>query len=141
MKKAVTALAVIFIVNIPGLYYGWYLRWDWFDITLHYLGSFFVAMFMTAYLKDRLIQRINIKNVLIVTSATIFVGVIWEFSEYIANQTLIEPFYRWFGVRAYFMGDLRDTINDLLMDTLGALTFISTASLRYLHKKKILDSV
>jgi len=83
-----------------------------------------VAMFMAAYLKDRLVPKTDTKNILIVVGATLFIGVIWEFAEFIANQVLIEPFYRWFGIRTYFMGDLKDTINDLLMDMLGALTFI-----------------
>lgn len=84
-----------------------------------------MAMFMAGYLKDRLVPGINIKNILIVVGATLFVGVVWEFAEFIANQILIEPFYRWFGIRTYFMGDLKDTINDLLMDTLGSLTLVS----------------
>ena len=124
MKKAFIALVIIFGINIFSLYYGWYLEWDWFDITMHYLGGFFVAMFMAAYLKDRLVPKTDTKNILIVVGATLFIGVIWEFAEFIANQVLIEPFYRWFGIRTYFMGDLKDTINDLLMDMLGALTFI-----------------
>ena len=91
-----------------------------------------MAMFMAAYLKNHLVPEINIKNTLIVVGATLFIGVIWEFSEYIANQILIDPFYRWFGIRAYFMGDLPDTVSDMLMDILGALTFTSL----YFSKKK-----
>ena len=81
-----------------------------------------MAMFMADYLKDRLVSGQWIKNMLIVIGATIFIGVVWEFAEFIANQTLVEPFYKWFGIKAYFMGDLTDTINDLLMDILGAIT-------------------
>lgn len=133
MKKAFIVLIVILSSNVLSLLYGWYLRWNWFDITLHSLGGFFVAMFMASYLKDRLVSQINIKNILIVVGATLFVGVTWEFAEYIANQILIEPFYRWFSIRAYFIGDLQDTINDLLMDMLGALAFMS---LYFFHKKQ-----
>ena len=123
MRRAFFFLVLIFIINIPGLYYGWYLKWEWFDATLHFLGGFFVAMFMAEYLKDRLVPTGKVKNTLIVIGATVFIGVVWEFSEYIANQTLIEPFYRWLEIRAYFMGDLPDTVNDLLMDILGANSF------------------
>ena len=130
MKTAFFFLLLIFIINISGLYYGWYLKWSWFDTSLHFLGGFFMAMFMAEYLKDRLIPTEKIKNTLIIVGATIFIGVVWEFCEYIANQTLIEPFYNWFGIRAYFMGDLQDTVNDLLMDTLGALTLVSLHFLR-----------
>ncbi|OGM96280.1 MAG: hypothetical protein A3B86_04015 [Candidatus Yanofskybacteria bacterium RIFCSPHIGHO2_02_FULL_38_22b] len=125
MRKAFIALVAVFLINIPSLYYGWYLKWDWIDVILHFAGGFFVAMFMADYLKDRLVSGQWIKNYLIVVGATIFVGVVWEFAEFIANQTLIEPFYRWFGVKAYFMGDLADTMYDLLMDIFGALVYLS----------------
>lgn len=132
MIKALIALMVVFSVNIPSLYYGWYLKFDWVDIVLHFWGGFFVAMFMADYLKDRLVPGGRIKNVLIVIGATIFIGVVWEFAEFIANQTLVDFFYNVFGVRAYFMGDLNDTVLDLLMDILGALMFLSI-----LHRKRI----
>jgi uncharacterized membrane protein YjdF len=120
-KKAILFLTILLLSNIPSLYYGIYLDHAWFDTAQHFLGGFFVAMLMAGYLKDHLTED-KLKNALIVVGATIFIGVIWEFSEYIANQTLVEPFYRWFGIRAYFMGDLQDTIMDLLMDTLGGMT-------------------
>lgn len=89
-----------------------------------------MAMFMTGYLVDHLRPKEYLRNIIIITGATVFVGVLWEFSEYIANQTLIDPIYRWFEIKAYFMGDLQDTVKDLLMDTLGALVFYTFYSLR-----------
>ena len=126
MRKAFIALLAIFLINGPSLYYGWNLRWAWFDIILHFSGGFFMAMFMTAYLKERLFDRDGIKNALIIAGATVFMGVMWEFAEYIANQTLIEQTYLWFRIKVYFMGDLNDTILDLFLDIVGALVFILT---------------
>lgn len=123
MKKAFFFLVLIFLINLPGLYYQWYLNYWWFDVILHFLGGFFIAMFLTAYLKEHIPGQAGLKSALIIIGATMFIGVMWEFAEYIANQTLIEPFYRYFGVRAYFMGDLSDTVNDLTMDILGAGLF------------------
>jgi hypothetical protein len=54
---------------------------------------------------------------------SVSVGVLWELAEYIANQTLVEPFYRWFKIRAYFMGDMEDTVLDFVMDTVGSASF------------------
>lgn len=123
MKKAFFFLVLIFLINLPGLYYQWYLNYWWFDVILHFLGGFFMAMFLTTYLKENISGRAKLKSALIIIGVTVFIGVVWEFAEYIANQTLIEPFYRYFGVRAYFMGDLSDTVNDLTMDMLGAGLF------------------
>lgn len=83
-----------------------------------------MAMLMANYLKDHLLPREKIKTLLIIVGATVFMGVVWEFSEYIANQTLIEPLYKYFGVKGYFIGDLEDTLSDLLMDILGAIGFV-----------------
>lgn len=92
-------------------------------MTLHFLGGVFIAMFFAAYLEEHISNTAKLKNTLIIVGAAMLIGVTWEFAEYIANQTLIELFYRYFGVRAYFMGDLSDTINDLTMDMLGAGLF------------------
>ena len=104
----------------------------------HFLGGFFVAMLMVHYLKIKELRISNfelglLKKVLITVGAVSFIGVVWEFAEYLSAQMLIEPLYNNFGIRAYFVGDLDDTINDLLMDILGALTFLL---LKMLKRKK-----
>lgn len=123
MKKAIIFLAIIFFGNFAGMYFGFYLTW-WFDTLLHSLGGFFVAMLFADYLKNHLLPDKKIKNSLIIVGATAFIGVIWEFAEYTAAQTLIEPLYNNFGFRAYFIGDLDDTIKDLLMDIVGAFFWL-----------------
>lgn len=110
------------------MYFGAYSLW-WFDMIHHFLGGFFVAMLMWHYLKITELRISNfelniLKKCLILAGAVSFVGIVWEFAEYSASQTLIEPIYNKFGIRAYFIGNLDDTINDLLMDVAGALAFI-----------------
>lgn len=82
-----------------------------------------MAMFMAGYLKEHLKTGDVLKKILIIAGATMFIGVVWEFAEYIANQVLVEPIYRYFHIRAYFMGDLEDTVTDLSMDAWGAIAF------------------
>jgi len=123
MKKAFILLLILFLINVPNLYYSWYMKFPKIDVIQHFLGGFFMAMFMAAYLKKYILEKEFLKNMLIVVGATTFVGVVWEFSEYIANQTLIDPLYRWFKIKAYFMGDLEDTVSDLTLDILGASSF------------------
>src|SRR3990167_5610199 len=116
MKTAIFFLTIIFLTNFVWMYYGFYDFW-WFDTVHHFLGGFFVAMLMVHYLAD-IKTKSKLKNYLIITGAVILIGVAWEFAEYIANQTLVEPIYNSFGIKAYFIGDLDDTLNDLLMDIL-----------------------
>ena len=135
MKKVIFLLIAMLVINMVGMYYQWYLNYSWFDLFLHFSCGFLVAILFSIYLKDHLINGSKIKNVLIILGATSFIGVTWEFAEYIANQTLIEPVYKYFQIRAYFMGDLNDTLNDLLMDILGATLF--AGSFLFWHRKTI----
>lgn len=83
-----------------------------------------MAMLFSAYLKNHLLDRSKLKNTLIILGVVSFVGVTWEFVEYIANVILSPIIYDLFAVKTYFMGNLNDTINDLLMDVLGAAMFV-----------------
>lgn len=83
-----------------------------------------MAMLMARYLAD-VRSPTKLKNYLIIVGAVSFIGVVWEFAEYLAAQTLIEPLYNNFGFRVYFIGDLGDTINDLLMDVVGAFSWLT----------------
>lgn len=123
MKRAVLYLIFIFAINLPSMYFGWYAKWWWIDIILHFSGGFFVAMFMYHYLIDRLNNKDILKNIVMVAGATVLIGVLWEFAEYIANQTLINWTYQTFKIKVYFMGDLKDTMLDLSMDIIGSLAF------------------
>ncbi len=140
MKKAIIFLSIILTANIVSLFYSWYIKWWWFDISSHLLGGFFVAMLFREYLKDHLLKNKALQNTLILVGATVFIGVMWEFSEYIANQTLIDLVYRKFQIHAYFMGDLDDTVKDLVNDTLGGLTS-SLIFLKSLKKSGAIEKI
>jgi uncharacterized membrane protein YjdF len=130
MRNAFIALVIIFFVNVLGLYYGWYHDFFWFDMTLHFFGGFFMAMLMANYLDEYFVNKNLIKNVLIIVGTTTLIGVVWEFSEYTANIVISPMIYKWFAVKTYFMGDLDDTVSDLLMDVFGSLAFSLLHSLR-----------
>lgn len=122
MRTAILFLILIFLIDLVfGLSFRLY-RIFYFDTILHFFGGFFVAMFFYDYLKEYTKSR-KIKKLLIITGATIFIGVIWEFSEYIATYFLSDYLYSNYGI-VCCMGDLNDTINDLLMDIIGAIAFI-----------------
>ena len=129
MQKAIIFLIIVLASNFVGMYFGFDNFW-WFDVSLHFLGGFFVAMLMVHYLTDIKGLRITdyelrpLKKYLIIIGAVSFIGVIWEFAEYDATQTLTELLYDNFGFRIYFIGDLNDTIKDLFMDILGAFAWL-----------------
>lgn len=141
MKKVIFSLIMLFFLNFFSLYYQWYIKYSLFDQICHLLGGFLVAILFSIYLKEHLANSKNLGNVLIIVGAVTFIGVIWEFGEYIANQTLVNPIYSMFHIKTYFMGDLDDTLNDLLMDIIGAFVFSILYSLhsfrnRYTHEIK-----
>ena len=123
MRRTIFFLILIFVIDIIGLYYQWYLSYSWFDQVLHFSGGFFVARLFSVYLKNHLTDGAKLKNTLIILGTASFIGITWEFVEYIANIILSPIIYNHFSVKTYFMGDLNDTINDLLMDILGAGLF------------------
>lgn len=121
MRFAFISLVAIFLINLVGMFYNWY-AFFWFDMALHFLGGFFVALLLFHYLKKHFLSKAELKNTLILVGAVMFIGVVWEFAEYIANQTLREPAHAALGIRVDFMGDINDTMTDLLLDMLGAFT-------------------
>jgi len=124
-------LVLLFTINIVGgfvfnLFDVWY-----FDIVLHFLGGFGVYLFAKQFFKQALKNASWFDSALLLTGATIFVGVFWEFGEYALSiiwQTRPE------GLT--FIGDLMDTMNDLLMDMLGAVMAAVTTLLHFFRHRK-----
>ena len=123
MRNVIYGLVCVLVINFIGMYYDFY-NFYWFDIVLHLSGGFFVAMLFSKYLEHHLLPDHKITNMLIIIGSAVFIGVIWEFAEYSANNIIRPPLqaaYDYYRVPD-FQGDLDDTMKDLLMDTLGALT-------------------
>jgi hypothetical protein len=130
MLKSIIVLLILFFIGISGVYFDWYGMVWWLDVILHFSGGFFVAMFFWHYFEDYIARGSWFKNLIIITGATLLIGVLWEFAEYIANQTLVDLIYEKYQIRTYFMGDIKDTMADLMLDILGALTLLTVHSLR-----------
>ena len=58
MKKTIFALIIVFVTNFVGMYFSVDSFW-WFDMSIHFLGGFFMAMLMFHYLK---INELRIEN-------------------------------------------------------------------------------
>ena len=118
--SVLSGLTLLFIGIGIGERYGLYYRIANFDKLLHLTGGIIAAWFVLALLQDELVRMTAWKQILILVGITAFIGVMWEWAEFISNFTqYTNP--TWYH---YFHGgDLGDTLGDLLADTAGAIFF------------------
>ena len=120
MRNIILIMTAIFVINLVGIYFKWY-DFFWFDMVLHFSGGLFVALLFSKYLERHLFSQTKLANMLIIIGATMMIGVVWEFGEYFMNQTFSAKASAAFGMKLDFIGNLDDTMSDLLMDMLGAI--------------------
>lgn len=128
MRLAILFLILVFLIDMLGFYLG-AARPEFYDTALHFFGGFFVAMFFVHYFKHLTPGNPGtpgLKKVFVIVSAVIFVGVMWEITEYIATILFGGYLYETYRIICC-MGSLDDTISDLTMDILGAISFSLTA--------------
>jgi len=132
IHSALIGLAVVFFSNlIIGVFLHFGTKYYFFDIAHHYVGGFFIALFFYGYLYDTLIHpRISIlKKWLFVVGATVLVGVVWEFAEFVGTDVMGNYLYANYNLLCC-IGDLTDTLFDLLMDMSGAITLLLIVPLK-----------
>ena len=110
--RLLALIYLIFILDIFANQYFLYWRFWWFDIVMHFLGGFFIALlsYYIFFLSGYFI-KISKKFSVFVVSLTfvLVVGVLWEVFEYVIKVSTAQSNY------------ILDTNLDLLMDTLGWL--------------------
>lgn len=133
LKLAVWALAALFISN---LYVVLKNLGDIMAVSMayHFLGGFFAAMLFASFYNSEFRRLSQPRRFLMIVALTVAVGVFWEMAEYVGGKKLSQPIYDVFHYRVYFMGDLDDTIQDLVMDTLGAGVFALASTLNLLKR-------
>ena len=98
-------------------WFGLYFLIPWVDIPLHFFGGLWVYVF-ARYLAMRFDLEINsqfpvLAKFIIFIGAVFFVGVFWEFWEFVLDRYLIHSGY------SLLLGVYEDTLKDLFMDFLG----------------------
>ena len=106
-------------------------RYPWFDISMHLLGGVGVSLVLKQYFSKSLSYLPQPHQVLFLISATLLVGVLWEFAEFFTTQIRLRE-----GSSLRLIGNLEDTLTDLLMDMLGAATVTSPPFLHSFWKRK-----
>ncbi len=111
-------LLLIFIALIVGEYFGLYYSIPYFDKAMHVIGGVVAAWFVLALLQEEITHMAGWKQALIIISVTAFIGIVWEWAEYLSQYTKQDYplFYKYFSG-----GDLPDTLTDIVADTAGAI--------------------
>jgi len=116
---------LIFILDIIANQYFLYWHFWWFDIVMHFLGGFWIALlayyifFLSGYF-TKISKRFSVFTLSLAT--VLVVCVLWEVFEYIMKVSIYQPDY------------ILDIYLDLLMDTLGWL--IAYFFLLKFHRKE-----
>jgi len=118
LKAIIVFLVIILILHGVALINNLYWLLPWFDIPMHLLGGFWVAMFF-GYLNRKFFKLPNFWSAALLTiSFVALFGVLWEFFEFFLNHL---SFLQKFGD---FQGDLADTMGDLFFGLLGGAMLV-----------------
>ncbi|MBI4117345.1 MAG: hypothetical protein HY451_01545, partial [Parcubacteria group bacterium] len=86
---------------------------------------FFVYFFNNLGIKgNKIIKNKHLIFALIIIGSTLFIGIFWEFTEYLATIYFGDFLLKNYGI-VCCMGNLDDTIGDLALDSFGAIIFLS----------------
>jgi len=106
---------LIAVLHYAALHLFLYWTVGWFDILMHFLGGFLVAIFtifiLYSYGNFEELKKHKIFLFSLIIGATLVVGLTWELWEIFVGFTNT-------------LKDLNDTIIDVIMDTIGGLSAI-----------------
>lgn len=114
---------VIAAAYIGGVIGEWFYHVWWYDIMMHLAGGAWVALvFLEFCVRDGRVavgQAAFSITALLTLGVVAFIGVLWEFAEYIYDVVIASrhPFI-------FTGGDVADTLGDLLNDLVGGLAAV-----------------
>jgi len=105
------AIAIAFLNQIAFEKFLYWRFW-WFDIMMHFLGGLCISLavlwfyFYSGFFKSEFFDKKNKTNILFISvEVVLIIGCGWEIFEFFVGS----------------IGDLPDTIKDLIMDSVGAI--------------------
>lgn len=117
----IAGLAVIFIGSFIVTAFNLYDMYPHLDKVFHVSGGFIVAWFFGRYLQDKLTVFTQFERFVILVALGAMIGVFWELGEF---STSIPPLAHHPLLQHYlYIGDLRDTLGDLVADSFGAALY------------------
>ena len=115
-KKLLVSILVIFLANLFGLYYGWYLTIWWYDIPMHIAGGVWIAFLFFYIFEERnkiIVEQSFLAKVLFALGFVALLGVLWEFYEYLSDVFILKQ-YQFGGEPRGVLDTLEDLFNDLV---------------------------
>ena len=122
-KNVLFVLVCIAALHFVATFFYWYWTYRWIDMPMHFLGGFWVAMafFYFLYPKIHFTEYSVLSTVLLALSFVVFVGVLWEFYEFLYDFFVTK---RIFTDQNLFGAAMRiDMIKDLFFDLFGGSVF------------------
>ena len=110
-----TVFLIFFIwgINLVALKWNLYHYFRWFDIPMHMLGGFWIALFgLVTYYHSPLVTRKDRSTFFVVAftlAVTMCIGLLWELFEFGVDHSI-----------ALSDNDLADTLGDFVNDMIGA---------------------
>ena len=111
------AMAFIYLATWALVFSGLFRRMSDIDVFLHFTGGFLIALFIANALYGR--GNLSRRRAWMIIALTLLIGIVWELYEWLLDFYL-DDYFRGIGLRCC-IGDLNDSIKDLVMDTLGAI--------------------
>ena len=112
IKHLVFLMFFIFLANHMALKFYWYYSISWLDMLMHFLGGFWIGIFFL-YVFSRKEQLLKIFALTFrVLSATLIIGVLYEFYEFFLNIVSATSF------------DIVDTYVDIFFNLFGSVISI-----------------
>lgn len=131
MEKKIIFLALaIALVHSIAVLYNLYWRFLWIDIPMHFLGGALAGLIFI-WLCEKFpghfdLSRNFFMTVLAILSFTAFIGVLWEFFEFVYDALIASR-----GWGALALQGARDTLGDIFFDILGGFAVVIARRLRY----------
>lgn len=125
MKKhfypVVVGIILILFGTFATAYFDLYTRFAHFDKILHTSGGFIVAWFFAWYWGSKFNNFNKFERVVLLAAMGALIGFCWELLEFSVS---VPPLSAHQLIHHYlYIGDLRDTLGDLVADTFGAALF------------------
>ena len=118
LKIIVYFLIAFLFLHIFATIYHLYWLFPWFDIPMHFLGGFLLAIIFFYFWRFAHISIGNVFGALVLMLGFVaLIGVFWEFYEFLHDFYLLTG-----GKISVFQNSFADTVKDLFFDLVGGTT-------------------